>query len=410
METEFANAPILRRSITLIPLALYGVGVTVGAGIYVLVGLTAAQAGMAAPLSFLLAALVVAPTAFSFAEFSARLPKSAGEAIFVLEAFRSSHLSRLTGLMVVMTGVISAATVTNGAAGYIEQIFSVPIWLTKIAFVGTLGVIAAWGVVQSVAMTVGLALIEVGGLLVIIGVGLFDLGGLPSFAPIFAPAASSSAATGIAAGAFVAFFAFIGFENMVNMAEEVREPERTIPRAIALTLVITTLLYLLVVTVAVSVVPIAALATSDAPLALVFEHATGRSAAIFAAVAVLATFNTVLVQIVMAARVFYGMVTVGTMPAILGRIDPRTQTPIIATLLAVAIILALAFFFPIGSLARSTTFMALSVFLLVNLALCRIKLRDRNEPTHFSVPLWVPVMGAVLSSAILGFEIYQLAG
>lgn len=410
MKVDFTSVPVLRRSITLIPLALYGVGVTVGAGIYVLVGLTAAEAGMAAPLSFLLAAFIVAPTAFSFAELSARLPKSAGEAIYVLEAFRSPHLSRLTGLMVVLTGVVSAATVTNGAAGYIEQLFAVPIWLTKLAFVGTLGVIAAWGVVQSVAVTVGLALIEVGGLLVIIGVGLFDLGGLPSFVPIVAPAASSSVATGIAAGAFIAFFAFIGFENMVNMAEEVREPERTIPRAIALTLVVTTLLYLLVVTVAVSVVPIATLATSNAPLALVFEHATGRSAAIFAAVAVLATFNTVLVQIVMAARVFYGMVTVGTMPAILGRIDPRTQTPIIATLLAIAIILALAFFFPIESLARSTTFMALSVFLLVNLALCRIKLRDRNEPAHFSVPLWVPVAGVVLSGAILGLETYQLVG
>ncbi|MGB3809677.1 MAG: amino acid permease [Parvibaculum sp.] len=413
VEPETAIAPIspptLRRSIRLIPFVFYGVGVTVGAGIYVLVGLTAGMAGMAAPISFLLAALIAAPTAFSFAELSARMPRTAGEAIYVLEAFRNPRLSQLVGLAVVMTGVVSSATVTNGAAGYIEQILNIPGWLTKLIFVGTLGLIASWGVVQSVLLTVLLAIIEVGGLFVIVGVGLFDLGGLPSLAPIVSPANISLSAVGILSGMFVAFFAFIGFEDMVNMAEEVREPERTIPRAIALTLAITTLLYLLVATVAVSVVPPAELAASDAPLALVFAHATGHSAAIFAGVAVLATVNTVLVQIVMSARVLYGMVAVGTMPKILGRIHPRTQTPVIATLIAVSIILALALFFPLESLARTTTFSALSIFTLVNMSLIRIKLRDADETPHFKVSLWVPVMGAALSIATLLFQLYQLA-
>lgn len=405
-----ASAPALRRSITLIPFVFYGVGVTVGAGIYVLVGLTAGLAGMSAPLSFVLAALIAAPTAFSFAELSSRLPRTAGEAVFVLEAFGSPRLSQMVGLAVVMTAVISSATVANGAAGYIEQILSIPVWLTKLVFVGTLGLIAAWGVVQSVTITVLLALVEVGGLFVIIGAGLYDLGGVPSLAPILSPSSISLSGVGILSGMFIAFFAFIGFEDMVNMAEEVRDPRRTIPRAIALTLAITALLYLSVVTVAVSVVPPAMLAASDAPLALVFEHATGHSAAMFAGVAVLATVNTVLVQIVMSARVIYGMVAVGAMPAALGRIDPRTQTPVIATFTTVAIILALALFFPLGTLARATTFSALGIFTLVNMALIRIKLRGKGEARQFEVPLPVPIAGMVLSGSVLLFETYQLAG
>ena len=179
MNTDTEAAPTLRRSIGLIPLILYGVGVTVGAGIYVLVGVTAGLAGTLAPLSFFLAAMIAAPSAFSFAELSARLPRSAGEAVYVLEAFKSPRLSQLTGLAVVFAGVVSSATVTNGAAGYIEQILDIPVWLTKFLFVGSLGLVAAWGVIQSVALTVLLTLIEMGGLLLILAVGTYALNGLP---------------------------------------------------------------------------------------------------------------------------------------------------------------------------------------------------------------------------------------
>jgi len=409
MSMKSEAAPTLRRSIGLIPLILYGVGVTVGAGIYVLVGVTAGLAGTLAPLSFLLAAMIAAPSAFSFAELSARLPKSAGEAVYVLEAFKSPRLSQLTGLAVVFAGVVSSATVTNGAAGYIEQILSIPVWLTKILFVGSLGLVAAWGVVQSVALTVLLTLIEMGGLLLILAVGTYDLNGLPPLPTLLHPESLSLSVIGIISGTFVAFFAFIGFEDLVNMAEEVREPERTMPRAIGWTLVITTLLYLSVATIAVSVVPPSVLAQSDAPLALVFEHATGHSAAFFAGIAVIATVNTVLVQVVMAARVLYGMVSSGTMPAILGKIDANTRTPVIATVVASAIVLILSLAFPLAGLARTTTFAALSVFLLVNLALIRIKWRgDPVADGQFTVGLWVPVSGALLTTAVLTFELVQL--
>lgn len=407
--------PALRRSIGLIPLIIYGVGVTVGAGIYVLVGVAAGLSGPLAPLSFLLAALIAAPSAFAFAELSARLPRSAGEALYVLEAFRSLRLSQIVGFSVVFVGVISSATVTNGAAGYISEILSLPDWLAKLIFIGTLGAVAMWGVVQSVVVTVILTIIELGGLLLILGFGFWSIGNpdilhWPAWALPLNGAGASAIMTGVLTGTLVAFFAFIGFEDLVNMAEEVRDPERIMPRAITWTLVITTLLYVAVVTVAINVVPPAELAASDAPLALVFERASGHTAAGFAGIAVLATVNTVLVQIIMASRVLYGMVGSGAMPAIFGRINARTQTPVIATGVVVAIVLLLAIVFPLTGLARTTTFIALSIFTIVNLALWRIKLQDKSTPSHFTVPIWVPVSGACLSAAILLFEITQLAG
>tara|TARA_R110000868_G_scaffold198577_3_gene445123 strand:- start:6731 stop:7969 length:1239 start_codon:yes stop_codon:yes gene_type:complete len=405
--------PSLRRSIGLVPLIIYGVGVTVGAGIYVLVGVTAGLSGPLAPLSFLLAALIAAPSAFTFAELSARMPRSAGEALYVLEAFGNLRLSQIVGLTVVFVGVVSSATVTNGAAGYISEILSLPDWLTKLLFIGTLGAIAMWGVVQSVVVTVILTIIELGGLLLIFGFGIWSIGSpdilhWPAWSLPLTGLGTSAVVGGVLTGTLIAFFAFIGFEDLVNMAEEVRDPERVMPRAITWTLILTTFLYLTIVTIAINVVPPAELAASDAPLALVFERASGHSAAGFAAIAVLATVNTVLVQIIMASRVLYGMVGSGAMPAIFGRINARTQTPIIATGIVIAIVLLLAIVFPLAGLARTTTFIALSIFTIVNLALWRIKLRDNSKPSHFTVPIWVPITGTLLSSAILVFEIAQL--
>lgn len=403
----------LRRSIGLVPLIIYGVGVTVGAGIYVLVGVTAGLSGPLAPLSFLLAALIAAPSAFTFAELSARMPRSAGEALYVLEAFGNLRLSLIVGLTVVFVGVVSSATVTNGAAGYIGEILSVPGWLTKLLFISILGAIAMWGVVQSVVVTVILTIIELGGLLLICGFGFWSIGNFdvlhwPAWALPLTGLGTSAVIGGVLTGTLVAFFAFIGFEDLVNMAEEVHDPERVMPRAISWTLILTTFLYLAVVTIAINVVTPAELAASNAPLALVFERASGHSTTGFASIAVLATVNTVLVQIIMASRVLYGMVGSGAMPAIFGHINARTQTPVVATGIVIAIILLLAIVFPLGGLARTTTFIALSIFTIINMALWRIKLRDISKPSHFTVPIWVPITGTLLSTAILVFEIVQL--
>ena len=398
----------LRRSIGTVALSLYGIGVTIGAGIYVLTGLVAGFAGYAAPLAFLLAGLVVAPTAFSFAELAARMPKSAGEALYVLAAFDSRNLSILTGFLVIAVGTISSATVTNGAAGYVTEIVDLPPWLIKTLFVAILGLIAAWGVVQSVTVAVILTLIEVTGLLVIIATGLLALDGQPTFA-MATDAGDPVLLFGIFAGALIAFFAFIGFEDMVNMAEEVKEPEKTLPRAIAATLIATTILYGAVALIAVSVVGPTRLAASSAPLALVFSTATGSDAAFFSGVAILATVNTVLVQVIMASRVLYGMAETGTLHRSLGVVHPITRTPLRATALAAGAVLLLALIFPIDDLARATSAIALLVFSLVNAALLRLKWREQAPVATFRVPWPVPLFGILFSGALLIAEIWRLA-
>ena len=223
------------------------------------------------------------------------------------------------------------------------------------------------------------------------------------------PSPDIAIAVGVFGGMLLAFFAFIGFEDMVNMAEEVHAPERTLPLAIILTLVVTSLIYVGVATVAVTVVAPELLAQSGAPLALVFTTASGLDPAAFSTIAVIATVNTVLIQIIMASRVIYGMAAGGALPAWLGRIHWRTHTPVVATLAVTVVILLLALFLPLTGLARMTSAVTLTVFTFVNLALARIKLTDEGPRPAFQVPIAVPIVGVALSAGVLAFEVIRLS-
>ena len=397
----------LKRSITLIPLTLYGIGVTVGAGIYVLVGEAAGAAGSAAPLSFILAALVVAPTAFSFGELSSRLPRSAGEAVYVGEAFGSAGLTRFIGLFVAAAGIVSAAAVAIGAAGYLREFVEVPRVLTVFLLIFVLGAIAAWGVVQSMAVAAAISLFEVGALIWIVILGAPAISDPLVHLQAVWPQGGAAQWVGVGSATLLAFFAFVGFEDIVNMAEEVKAPERTVPRAIVLTLLMTTALYLSVAFVAITAVSPADLARQEAPLAYVYAAATGRDPAVISAIAVGSTLNTVLIQMLMASRVLYGMARERALPAWLGKVSPVTRTPLLATFVVVAIVTALAVLLPIGGLARATSVIILIVFTTVNLALVRIKLRAGPQPA-FAVPLWVPIAGAGVSGLVLTFEFARL--
>ncbi|MFG6663783.1 APC family permease [Sulfitobacter sp. 916] len=297
----------LRRALTTPLLTLYGLGVTVGAGIYVLVGTTAAEAGAYAPVSFLIAAVVVAFTAFSYAELSTRYPVSAGEAAYVEAGFRSGAMATLVGLAVALSGMVSAAAVAIGAASYLQGLFAAPQWVLTVVVVVLMGLIALWGITQSVTVAAIITLIEIGGLIFVavwgfgisepLGVDLVDM--LP---PLVGPHW-----IGIGAASLLAFFAFVGFEDMANVAEEVKDPVSTMPKAIVLTLTIATLLYLATTTAVLTAVPLSRLASSSAPLALVFEAAPKGVQQSFAIVAIVATVNGVLIQMIMASRVLYGL-------------------------------------------------------------------------------------------------------
>ena len=397
----------LDRSLTLTMLVLYGLGVTIGAGIYVLIGAAAARAGPHAPIAFILAGLIMALTAASFSELAARLPVSAGEAAYVEAAFNSKRAGLVTGLLVVAAGLVSAAAISQGATGYIRVFVDLPAPLVTLAVILGMGAIAAWGIKEAVWFAGAMTLIEIGGLAIIIAAGAWRDPGLVLRAPeAWHGLLAAGAWPGIFGAAMLAFFAFIGFESIVNVAEEAEHPERNMPLAIGITLGLSTLLYILVVWVALHAVPRAELAASDAPLSLVFNRLTGASPALISVIAIFATINGVVVQIVLASRVVYGLAQQGSLPRVLGEVSPVTRTPLAATALVVVLTAASALALPIEELADWTTRVMLVIFALVNAALLVMKRRGESG-RGFTVPAWVPAAGLVSCIGLLIADILR---
>lgn len=400
----------LRRTLTLPLLTFYGLGTILGAGIYVLVGEVAGIAGMHAPLAFAVAAVVAAFTAFSYAELAARHPASAAEAVYVQEGFGCAWLSMLVGALVLFAALASAAALANGFAGYLRLFVAAPAWLAIVAALLALGALAAWGMHESARVAAAATLIEIGGLLLVVAVSGEGLLALPQRLPELAPPLQAGAWPGIFLAAFVAFFAFIGFEDMANVAEEVVAPERTMPRAILWALAIATALYLLVSLAAVLSLSQSELAGTAAPLALMYAKATGREPVLIGIVALFAVINGALVLLIRAARVLHGMSARGWLPAAFGRVHPVRRTPMLATAVVTAATLFLALALPLVSLARATSAAILVVFALINLALLRIRRRAPAPPGVRVYPALVPLAGFVLSLLLLAFQLAGLAG
>lgn len=402
-----ARSPGLVRSLTLTHAVLYGLGVTIGAGIYVLVGLAAGRAGIHAPLAFLAAAVVMGFSAATFAELATRMPVSASEAAYLKEAFGREWLSLGTGLLVVGTAMISAATISVGSAGYISIFVTLPEPVIIAGVVLGMALIACLATAQSVAFAGIMTLIEVGGLLVIIGAGLLNAHDVFGRLPEVWPGASMNAWTGIASTTLLAVFAFIGFEHLVNVAEEVKRPARTLPLALFLTLGLTALLYALVTWIAVATIPAGELASSQAPLAHVFERLTGLPLITMSSVAIVATLNGVIVHMIMIGRVLYGLARLGSLPGGLAHVNAATRAPIRATLVGVGVILVLALGVPMAGLAEMTSRLTLVIFATVNVALIAIKSKEEQPPAGiFVCSRWVPFVGLSSSLLLLLLELF----
>ena len=366
-----------------------------------LAGVTASEAGPYAPVAFLLAAIVVAFTAFSYAELSTRYPVSAGEAAYVDAGFGLHGLTTAVGLAVAASGIISAAAVSIGAASYLHPLtgFSQPV--LTVLVVALMALIALWGITQSVAIAGVITVIEVGGLALVVywGLGMAEPVGVPMTEMI--PPLAGPHWAGIGAASVLAFFAFVGFEDMANVAEEVEDPTRTMPRAIIWTLILATVIYVATATAVLVAVPLGILGTSAAPLALVFDNAPVQVQQGFGLIAVVATVNGVLIQMIMASRVLYGLADRGHLPAAFATVSSRTQTPVIATLCVAAVIILLTLTLPIEALATRTSQVVLMIFALVNVALIRVKYRGPPVAPYFRVPLAVPYLGLITSVLLL---------
>ena len=397
----------LARTLTLPLLVLYGVGVTVGAGIFALVGEIVGTAGDNAPLSFLVAGTVAGITALSYMQMVRTFPRAGGEAVFANRGL-GAVAGRVAGLGVVVTGIISSAAISVAFAGYVRSLVVLPERIVVTALVIGLAYVASRGIRESVIFAAVITIVEVGTLIAIIGFGLSLLSDGSAVVSAFKPDLSGVGATPILSGAVVAFFAFVGFEDIANMAEETVNPSKVAPRAILITLVLTVTIYLLLTTIAVMVPDRAAFTESDAPLAALFEEVSGIDARAVSVIAVVAMINGVLVQIVMASRVLYGMAREQLLPTYFAKIDPARQTPIRSTVIVASSILVLALFFPLVGLAKATSLVTLVVFTLVDLSLFSIG-TSRPE-LGLGRWRWVGLAGAILAVSLGGWQIALEAG
>lgn len=392
----------LQRSLTPLSLSLYGLGTILGAGIYVVIGKIAGEAGLLAPASFLLAAFAATFTALSYVELATRIPLSGGSAAYVAEAFRVRALTALVGWGIIATGVVSAATITTGFFGYLGVFVDWPKGWVIPACVAVLTAVAAVGVRQS-AWFMGLTTFAgLAGLAIV----LVTAGGNLASYPAQLTSMGSVSFTGILLGGFLAFYAFIGFEDIVTLSEETQDVTRTLPIAIFVALGLSALLYLLVAATAVATLPAAQLNQSTAPLVDVVR-AEGHTGTILGVLSLAIIVNGALAQIVMTARITHDLgERRGLAPVWLSRVNGQTRTPLTATLFSGATVLLLALFFPTETLARATSYIILGVFLAINAALLRLKWSDHKpEHSYKQYPQIIPICGMVVSLLLLIGEV-----
>lgn len=394
------NQRTLKRSLGLPLLTLYGLGNILGAGIYVLVGKVAGEAGASAPLAFVVAMVIAALTAFSYMELASRFPVSAGVSVYAHKAFKKQWLSVVLGFATILSGIASAAALSQGFAGYLNVFVAVPILVASVGLLVVIGALAARGISESAWFAAALTLLEVIGLAIIIWVGR-DALATAEYGQFFT-IDPTVGLIGVMSGAFLSFYAFIGFEDMVNVVEEVKRPRRNMPLAILFSLFSATILYLLVAIVAVGVVDTNELAASNAPLALVYERAGFGNPVVLTTIGMIAAVNGVIVQVIMGSRILYGLSKQGWLHEKLSYVHPRTQTPLAATGLVVGAMVLATLLLPLVSLAKVTSLLVLSIFTIVNISLVVVKrTHPAVESGGVTVPVVVPIAGALAAAGLI---------
>lgn len=397
------TSPTLQRNIGLLALTLFGIGDILGAGVYGLIGKAAGEMGNAVWLAFLVSMIAAGLTGLSYASLGSRFPRAGGAAYVTLRAYRLPFLSYLVGLAVLASGLTSMATAARVFGGYLSGLIpALPPLAIALGFSLLVAGLVFRGIRESLLANGICTLVEVSGLLLILVTGLPWLGSVDYLDATTAlhPADDLSLPLALT-GAVLTFYSFVGFEDLLNVAEEVKDPQRTLPRALLLALLVASLIYMTISLVAVSVLSPARLAASPQPLVEVATRtAPWFPPAAFSLIALFAVANTALLNFVMGSRLLYGMAAQGLVPRPLSRVHARRHTPHVAILVVWLIFVVLVLSGDISSLARATSVLLLICFTLVNGALVLLKQRESWEG-HFSVPLIVPVLGMLVCLAML---------
>lgn len=398
------NNQQLARRISLISLIFYGVGDILGAGIYGLIGKAAGIMGNGIWLAFLVSALAAIFTGLTYASLGSRYPRAAGTAYVLKKSFGSSFLAYVFGIAVLCSGLVSMGTASRAFSGYLVGLIpSLNLPSGILIFIALLTLIVLKGIKESMWANIVCTTIELAGLLFIVAIGFSFIGqtSLLDFTSSQNPSPSPQMPL-VFSGAILAFYSFMGFEDIMNVAEEVENPERNLPIGLLTAVAISSVIYMLISIIAISVVPANELAASTQPLVEVVKRAAPwLPTKIFSFISMFAIANTALLNFIMASRLIYGMSCEGLLPKKWGFVSPKTKTPVIAILICIGIVLFMAFIGEIATLARSSSLLLLSSFLLMNVSLIVLKKRKPEEKGRFEIPYIIPVFGFLLALTLI---------
>jgi amino acid transporter len=408
--------PELRRVMGPGLLLLFIVGDILGTGVYALTGDVAAEVGGAAWIPFLVAFMIATVTAFSYLELVTKYPQAAGAALYAHKAFGVQFVTFLVAFVVMCSGITSASTASRFFAANFNTAFDLDwgkagIVIVALLFMAMLAAVNLRGVGESVKLNVGLTIIEITGLLLVIMVGLwaFTGGGADvdfSRVVAFDTATDKNAFMAITAATSLAFFAMVGFEDSVNMAEETKDPVKVFPKALLTGLSIAGIVYVVVAIVAVALVPVGTLEASDTPLVEVVKAGAPNLPIedILPFISMFAVSNTALINMLMASRLIYGMARQHVLPPVLGAVHPSRRTPWVAIVFTTAIAFGLIFYVTafanssaISLLGGTTSLLLLAVFAIVNVAVLVLRRDIQAGGKHFKTPTALPVIGCLAS-------------
>ena len=397
-----------------VQLVFYSVGVIVGAGVYSVIGTAAGLAQQGLWLSFVIGAGVALLTAISYAELATAYPEAGAEYIYVRRAWpKAEWLSFAVGVVILIGGAAAAATVAIAFGGYLRTFVDVPPAWSALALLIVCTAFNIWGLRESSWANIMFTSIEVGGLLLVIAAGLARETGPPP------PPTAVGTEPAIMAAAALLFFVYLGFEEVANMVEEVRRPERDLPLALFLSIAVTTVLYVLVALAVVHMLPPAELAASEAPLTEAIQSVWPNTGNLLSAIALFATANTVLITVIAASRLTFSMARDGELHGMFAGLLARRQTPWVAAILTLVMAAVLL---PIGSvkiLAEISSFAALVAFVAVNVVLIALRYKQPHHPRPFRVPgaigrMPVLPLAAIVSILVLlvhfDWQIYLAGG
>lgn len=383
-------AKSLKRSLGLLEVTAYGVGLILGAGIYALIGQSAVLAGNGIWLSFIIAATIAALTALSYAELASSFSENSSEHYYISKAFNSKFLAFMTGWLIVVMGLLSAATIAVGFGQYAEVITGVSGPVIAIILILVLSLVNFWGIEESARFNVVSTVVEVLALIVVIFLGLPHIGNVQFMADLNV--------NGILQATALIFFAYVGFEGIVKLGEETKKPHQVLPQALILSLIITTVIYIALSATILGAIPLDQLQNDPAPLLTLVEEKTGLGW-VMGLVAWLAISNGVLIMLVVTSRIMYGMARHRALPAFLGEVHEQRQTPHYAVLVTGVISAALVLLGGIDFLANAANFATFLVFALVNACVIKLRFSSNWNPAYES-----PVrLGKIPVLAVLGF-------